>query len=649
MEEHSKSEEHASTSPTEALQGSDADPASEGVPVKAPHAESTQDSDVKVSGADSGISSDIEASGRVSTKVSVIKDSITESGGGSAVKSDTELNTDTKDDSKKAETSEANSSFNEGHDYELVDGTYFYTDKETKIRYKFVNNEWAKVSDEPSSDGSTYDVNSVTTDEEGRTYYYAGNLYLCRDPTGQVYYMDDATKQWLPWDTGTTEGDNKWYFYKDNESFYRDQTNNDVYKLDKPTNEWKMYKSGKRKRDEQVEEFDTDSDEDQDVKKNKKEEESGAEKADKEKDPLVKSGTAPPGYKEDPNIREEEGGYVKTDPQDGMVYEWEAKRRAWFPKLDDQFMASYQLSYGFHADGTRDLNPVRYDDDEETMEEEEERKREEEAKKKQEKEKQKKKEPEWYNIDDAHNTHVYLSHLPLSYTRDQVVALASKCGLLLKDPDSNDFRVKLYTNPDGSFKGDATCIYIKVESVQLALQMLDDYQVEPGHRIKAERAKYQLKGEYNAKLKPKKRKKKIIEKMAKTQDKLLSWGAEPVKGARSKHDNTVVVKHAFDPQAFEEDPALIDRAKALLRARCVSFGALRKLELFDRHPDGVAKVTFADVVAADLCVASMHGRLLDGRTLDVATWDGRACYKVEETEEQREARLKKWDEFLHTE
>ena len=39
------------------------------------------------------------------------------------------------------------------------------------------------------------------------------------------------------------------------------------------------------------------------------------------------------------------------DANDGMVYEWDAAKNAWFPRIDDDFMAVYQMNYGFTADG----------------------------------------------------------------------------------------------------------------------------------------------------------------------------------------------------------------------------------------------------------------------------------------------------------
>lgn len=59
-------------------------------------------------------------------------------------------------------------------------------------------------------------------------------------------------------------------------------------------------------------------------------------------------------------------------------------------QLDEDFMATYQLSYGFNPDGTKNENPLKFDDEEEK---EAARLAEEEEKKKAEKLKEVKKKP----------------------------------------------------------------------------------------------------------------------------------------------------------------------------------------------------------------------------------------------------------------
>lgn len=57
-------------------------------------------------------------------------------------------------------------------------------------------------------------------------------------------------------------------------------------------------------------------------------------------------------------------------------------------------------------------------------------------------------------------------------------------------------------------------------------------------------------------------------------------------------------------------------------------------------------VTFKTPEEADACIAAIHRRWFGGRQLDASTYDGRTKYYTKETEEERAARLNKWNEFL---
>ena len=62
-------------------------------------------------------------------------------------------------------------------------------------------------------------------------------------------------------------------------------------------------------------------------------------------------------------------GKYETDPStgeqlyrdgSGMLYEWDKEKKAWFPRIDDDFMAQYQMNYGFTKDGVAE--PTRPDE-----------------------------------------------------------------------------------------------------------------------------------------------------------------------------------------------------------------------------------------------------------------------------------------------
>lgn len=134
-------------------------------------------------------------------------------------------------------------------------------------------------------------------------------------------------------------------------------------------------------------------------------------------------------------------------------------------------------------------------------------------------------------------------------------------------------------------KGDALCTYIKQESVDLALNVLDDYLYR-GKRVKVEKAKFEMKGDYNPTLKPKKKKKKEKEKLKKMQEKLFDWRPDRLRGERAKHERIVIVKNVFDPDIFDKDVGLILEYQQDLREECSKCGDVKKVILFDRHPEG---------------------------------------------------------------
>jgi RNA recognition motif-containing protein len=73
-----------------------------------------------------------------------------------------------------------------------------------------------------------------------------------------------------------------------------------------------------------------------------------------------------------------------------------------------------------------------------------------------------------------------------------------KAGLLDLDPETLQPKIKLYRDHDtGRLKGDASVCYARSESVDLALQVLDDSLWDVNHRIKVERAHFEAKEEHD--------------------------------------------------------------------------------------------------------------------------------------------------------
>jgi len=67
-----------------------------------------------------------------------------------------------------------------------------------------------------------------------------------------------------------------------------------------------------------------------------------------------------------------------------------------------------------------------------------------------------------------------VTSLPEDSTIEEINTLFSKCGVIAEEIDSGKPRIKMYTDEAGKFKGDALVVYFRAESVNLAIQMLDD-------------------------------------------------------------------------------------------------------------------------------------------------------------------------------
>ncbi|XP_047994113.1 HIV Tat-specific factor 1 homolog [Leguminivora glycinivorella] len=326
--------------------------------------------------------------------------------------------------------------------------------------------------------------------------------------------------------------------------------------------------------------------------------------------------------------------HIYTDA-DGSKSFWDEEKKAWLPKVDDDFLAHYQMSYGFIDN---------------TSKEDEESKKKEKEKEKLPKEQtsgvKRKNDPQWFDATDETNTKVYVSNLPLDLTEEEFVNFMQKCGLVERDPQSQKMKVKLYMDKEQNcFKGDALCTYIKIESVDLALKLLDGSDFK-GNTVKVERAHFQLKGEYNPALKPKKKKKKELEKLKKMQQKLFDWRPEKFVGERSKHERIVIIKNLFHPSDFDKDVQLILDYQQDLREEATKCGEVRKVVIYDRHPEGVAQITMKEPEQADAVVALVNGRWFGKRQITAEIWDGRTKYRIAETDADLSKRVDKWDKFL---
>ncbi|KAL5106828.1 HIV Tat-specific factor 1 [Taenia crassiceps] len=432
---------------------------------------------------------------------------------------------------------------------------------------------------------------------------------------------------------------------------------------------------------------------------------------------------------------------------DGTVMEWDEEKRAWFPKIDDDFIASYQMNFGVQneqesahtawrhfAAQVEKLKAERGEEDEEVKRGiaslgeyyrspayrvwyDEYQKRQEDAKEEERvrleakhrtqkivevsaddalkraeeeqrlgvpisnpeaekanvqpegaipseshsRKRKKKGAPEWYEITDDKNTHVYVSGLPPTITEAEFTTLMSKCGIIMNDPLTDKLRIKLYRDEAGRPKGDGRCCYIKIESVDLALQILDGLQYEPGYTLHVERAKFQPKKDFDY-TKHRRLTAKEKKKFKQKQENLFKWKPDANKLIRGKKERVIVLRDVFDEKDLGLDVSLIPEIRERVRTQCAKVGVVKKIVVYDTNPEGVVTVTFNTPEEADIAVGFLDKALFtyrapavesadDGgqrtRQLRVERWDGRERFdKCGESAEAEAERLERWNRFI---
>jgi len=155
------------------------------------------------------------------------------------------------------------------------------------------------------------------------------------------------------------------------------------------------------------------------------------------------------------------------------------------------------------------------------------------------------------------STSVFVQGLPKNVTFERVVAYFQKCGIIKKDPVTQIERVKLYADEaTGEPNGEALVIYLQPQSVDLAIDLLDSVEFEPGFTLKVSPATFEKASAPEAKKRksertedrpPPKIDKRIKQVLKKQEQLALSWsdGDGPTKDSALC---IVVLKNMFDPQ-----------------------------------------------------------------------------------------------------
>ncbi|GCB70109.1 hypothetical protein scyTo_0010699 [Scyliorhinus torazame] len=265
--------------------------------------------------------------------------------------------------------------------------------------------------------------------------------------------------------------------------------------------------------------------------------------------------------------------------EDGTEFEWDGEKKAWFPKITEDFLASYHANYGYVEESP--------------------------------------------GIEDTGTQ-------------------AQKEAAILKKSSQNKAP---QLDPKKGEKRKADAGWIDVEEQKNTSVYVSDETEMRGYKLHVEAAKFEMKGRYDAS--KKKKKSKDYKKKLLLQKKQLDWRPERKAGSsRLRFERVVILKNLFHPKDFEEEPLALNEIRDDVRLECEKFGQVKKVLLFDRHPNGVASVAFKEPEQADMCVSMLNGRWFGGRQITAETWDGVFDYQIEETVKEREDRLKSWESFL---
>jgi HIV Tat-specific factor 1 len=81
------------------------------------------------------------------------------------------------------------------------------------------------------------------------------------------------------------------------------------------------------------------------------------------------------------------------------------------------------------------------------------------------------------------NTFIYVQGLPNDITHDELKEYFVRCGVLRIDPGNGQEMIKIYRDEEGVPKGDARIGFAMIESVDTAIDMLNETEIKPGYKI----------------------------------------------------------------------------------------------------------------------------------------------------------------------
>lgn len=220
---------------------------------------------------------------------------------------------------------------------------------------------------------------------------------------------------------------------------------------------------------------------------------------------------------------------------------------------------------------------------------------------------------------------IYLSNLHKdSSTEEQLIDEFSKFGAIKRD-ELGIPKCKLYKDYEGKLKGDALIVYARPESVPIAIEMMNGYEIH-GLKIKVEVAQFQ-------------------DKKRKLED--LNDGEPSVQLVKTQNAEkdipkffTVIIGNILDLYEDYHEQELDDIKRDILEG-CLEIGSVDKINL--KSVTGEAEVDFEKEHDARNCCKKMNGRYFDGRRL-LVYMKGEEDESLSDDEDERD--LSEGDDLL---
>ena len=158
-----------------------------------------------------------------------------------------------------------------------------------------------------------------------------------------------------------------------------------------------------------------------------------------------------------------------------------------------------------------------------------------------------------------------MTSLPLDVTVQEVHDVFSRCGVIAEEIDRGKPRIKLYTDDNGDFKGDALILYFRAESVDLAVQLLDDteFRLGDGQKMKVAAADFSYKAQKDAPAKSNMKDKKKIMKKTQKLNKYGSISFQSLEETALTRSSKLADWDDDDPQALQETSSRWDKVAIL--------------------------------------------------------------------------------------